>query len=126
MIEVKPVTILLWLELRRYPLARLDADVRTSDCLTVLTPPGALAIFALTFHPVVGRVVGYIDHLVSVDISLRCARERIPGREIMLCICQPSEDCRLVGHILCGADTTQAFAVSQPLAYRVCNLLRER
>lgn len=82
MVEVKLVSVFLWLQLAGHPFTGVDSHLRTADSFPVFKPADVVTVRCLLCHPVVATVVGNVDHFVKKGFGLFLARERVLGGEI--------------------------------------------
>ena len=118
------VAVLLWQELRRDPLAGIDAQLRALHELRVADP---LAFIGEQF--VLRRVVGYVNDFARVKLGLRLARVRVIVGECFIRLFrilsgaspEPRENGTGVRHIWKLADADKALPFRDKRANEFCD-----
>ena len=113
MLMLHPVPILLRAHPRQGPLARIHAESGALDVFIVQdeftgpTAPPAL-------HPVVGAVIGDLEHLLEIMVGLNLAGLRVlPKKVLMLAINQPQAHDLRRGHGGISTNFSEGLALRE-------------
>lgn len=107
------IAVLLWQQFGCNPLAGIYAQPGSGLVLTIEQVAGVLRIVAL--HPVITRVVGYLDELVGQNLGLRFSRPRVLLSKRFIGV-EPAHHCRHAGHVEVNANRPQRLTHRQTLA----------
>lgn len=76
------------------------------------------SILSLSFHPIVGAVIGNINDVISPKVSLILSRTRVLVSKFFggaLPSVLPPNDCHSIWKIFISANSAETFAISQSL-----------